>query len=199
MGIWDSEVLLTMVLSTSTQLSTDFYVPHVSHLSAVGKSAFPDVLSEAAWSWVHASTHVQAHSGCALCSFLHFLCMSFEMYIIMYMHVHTFWCAVHLSPHLHIHSHIHSHTHTHSLGISMLEVSCDLELPSGGQNWHLLRQGRMPEDFTKGSCCPPGLLMGQCFDQLENHIDQKDCYKFLEIARAVHVLVIVFLKKTTAL
>lgn len=74
---------------------------------------------------------------------------------------------------VHIHSHIHSHTHTHSLGISMLEVSCDLELPSGGQNWHLLRQGRMPEDFTKGSGCPPGLLMGQWFDRLENHIDQK--------------------------
>lgn len=91
------------------------YVPHANHLSAVGKSAFPDVLSEAARSHIHASTHVQVHSGCALCSFLHFLCMSFEMYITMYMHVHTFWCAVHLSPHLHCtHSLSHPLPYSHS-------------------------------------------------------------------------------------
>ena len=38
-----------------------------------------------------------------------------------------------------------------SLGISMLEIACDLELPSGGQNWHCLRNGELPHDFTKGS------------------------------------------------
>lgn len=37
-----------------------------------------------------------------------------------------------------------------SLGISLLEVSCDLELPSGGPNWHLLREGRLPEEITRG-------------------------------------------------
>lgn len=96
--------------------------------------------------------------------------------------------------HTHIHTHIHSPTHAHSLGISMLEVSCDLELPSGGQNWHLLRQGRMPEDFTKGSGCPPGLSMGQWFDQLEKHIDQKIARNFWRLLEQ-HM----FLKKTTAL
>jgi membrane-associated tyrosine/threonine-specific cdc2-inhibitory kinase len=36
-----------------------------------------------------------------------------------------------------------------SLGISMLELACDLELPSGGDNWHRLRDGVLPQDFTR--------------------------------------------------
>ena len=41
-------------------------------------------------------------------------------------------------------------TFTFSLGISLLELACELELPSGGANWHLLRQGKLPEEFIKG-------------------------------------------------
>lgn len=37
-----------------------------------------------------------------------------------------------------------------SLGISLLEMACELELPSGGGNWHLLRQGSLPLHFTQG-------------------------------------------------
>ncbi|XP_011403057.1 PREDICTED: membrane-associated tyrosine- and threonine-specific cdc2-inhibitory kinase-like isoform X2 [Amphimedon queenslandica] len=36
-----------------------------------------------------------------------------------------------------------------SLGISMLEVACDLQLPSNGESWHMLRRGELPEDFIK--------------------------------------------------
>ncbi|RWS08077.1 membrane-associated tyrosine- and threonine-specific cdc2-inhibitory kinase-like protein [Dinothrombium tinctorium] len=34
-----------------------------------------------------------------------------------------------------------------SLGITILELACDLELPSGGQGWHLLRSGQIPSEF----------------------------------------------------
>lgn len=34
-----------------------------------------------------------------------------------------------------------------SLGISLLEVACDLELPSGGATWQQLRNGKLPEQF----------------------------------------------------
>ncbi|KAI1289836.1 Membrane-associated tyrosine- and threonine-specific cdc2-inhibitory kinase [Halotydeus destructor] len=33
-----------------------------------------------------------------------------------------------------------------SLGITILEMACDLDLPSGGQAWHCLRDGRIPFD-----------------------------------------------------
>lgn len=37
-----------------------------------------------------------------------------------------------------------------SLGISLLELACDLELPSGGESWHMLRRGCLPRRFTEG-------------------------------------------------
>lgn len=45
-----------------------------------------------------------------------------------------------------------------SLGISMLEIACDLELPSGGPNWHHLRDGHLPQEFTKGTVMDPLLI-----------------------------------------
>ena len=36
-----------------------------------------------------------------------------------------------------------------SLGISMLELASDLDLPSRGEGWHMLREGHIPEEFTK--------------------------------------------------
>ena len=33
----------------------------------------------------------------------------------------------------------------------MLELACELELPSRGANWHLLRQGKLPHEFIKGN------------------------------------------------
>ena len=37
-----------------------------------------------------------------------------------------------------------------SLGISLLELACDLELPSEGEGWHCLRNGHLPEQFITG-------------------------------------------------
>ncbi|XP_037937136.1 membrane-associated tyrosine- and threonine-specific cdc2-inhibitory kinase isoform X2 [Teleopsis dalmanni] len=36
-----------------------------------------------------------------------------------------------------------------SLGVTMLELSCNLELPSNGQLWQQLRKGLLPESFIK--------------------------------------------------
>ncbi|CAK8685222.1 unnamed protein product [Clavelina lepadiformis] len=36
-----------------------------------------------------------------------------------------------------------------SLGIAILEVTCDLDLPSSGMSWHLLRQGCIPAECLK--------------------------------------------------
>ena len=38
-----------------------------------------------------------------------------------------------------------------SLGISLLELACDLELSSGGEGWHSHRNGELPKDFVKGT------------------------------------------------
>ena len=37
-----------------------------------------------------------------------------------------------------------------SLGISLFEVACDLQLPSNGEAWHMLRRGELPHEFIKG-------------------------------------------------
>ncbi|XP_075687114.1 membrane-associated tyrosine- and threonine-specific cdc2-inhibitory kinase isoform X2 [Rhinoderma darwinii] len=35
-----------------------------------------------------------------------------------------------------------------SLGMTLLEVACNMELPKGGEGWQQLRQGRLPTEFT---------------------------------------------------
>lgn len=37
-----------------------------------------------------------------------------------------------------------------SLGLSILEVACNMELPHGGEGWQQLRQGYLPPEFTAG-------------------------------------------------
>ncbi|GAB1608594.1 membrane-associated tyrosine- and threonine-specific cdc2-inhibitory kinase isoform X1 [Argonauta hians] len=37
-----------------------------------------------------------------------------------------------------------------SLGMTILELSSDLDLPRGGEGWHMLRQGHIPEEFLQG-------------------------------------------------
>lgn len=37
-----------------------------------------------------------------------------------------------------------------SLGITILELACDLDLPRGDEGWHQLRSGVLPEDITAG-------------------------------------------------
>ncbi|XP_063791546.1 membrane-associated tyrosine- and threonine-specific cdc2-inhibitory kinase isoform X2 [Pseudophryne corroboree] len=43
-----------------------------------------------------------------------------------------------------------------SLGMTLLEVSCNMELPKGGDGWQQLRQGHLPTEFT--SELPPDFL-----------------------------------------
>ncbi|XP_065900730.1 membrane-associated tyrosine- and threonine-specific cdc2-inhibitory kinase-like isoform X2 [Dysidea avara] len=35
-----------------------------------------------------------------------------------------------------------------NLGISLLEMACDMKLPNGGNAWHQLRSGYLPDEFT---------------------------------------------------
>ncbi|XP_006897558.1 PREDICTED: membrane-associated tyrosine- and threonine-specific cdc2-inhibitory kinase [Elephantulus edwardii] len=37
-----------------------------------------------------------------------------------------------------------------SLGLTILEVACNMELPCGGEGWQQLRQGYLPPEFTSG-------------------------------------------------
>lgn len=37
-----------------------------------------------------------------------------------------------------------------SLGMTILELASDLDLPRGGEGWHQLRKGRIPEEFLHG-------------------------------------------------
>ena len=37
-----------------------------------------------------------------------------------------------------------------SLGITILEIACDLDLPSGGEGWHQLRDGKIPDQLFGG-------------------------------------------------
>ncbi|KAK6191711.1 hypothetical protein SNE40_003325 [Patella caerulea] len=36
-----------------------------------------------------------------------------------------------------------------SLGMTMLELASDLDLPRGGEGWHILRRGELPEEFLR--------------------------------------------------
>lgn len=37
-----------------------------------------------------------------------------------------------------------------SLGVSILELACNMEVPNGGEGWQQLRQGCLPSEFTSG-------------------------------------------------
>ncbi|CAG12655.1 unnamed protein product, partial [Tetraodon nigroviridis] len=37
-----------------------------------------------------------------------------------------------------------------SLGVTILELACNMEVPNGGEGWQQLRQGRLPSQFTGG-------------------------------------------------
>nr|DBA18861.1 TPA: hypothetical protein GDO54_014756 [Pyxicephalus adspersus] len=43
-----------------------------------------------------------------------------------------------------------------SLGMTLLEVACNMELPKGGESWQQLRRGHLPTEFT--SQLPPDFL-----------------------------------------
>lgn len=38
----------------------------------------------------------------------------------------------------------------YSLGMTVLELASDLDLPRGGDGWHILRNGQLPDEFLRG-------------------------------------------------
>ncbi|RUS80463.1 hypothetical protein EGW08_011779 [Elysia chlorotica] len=53
-----------------------------------------------------------------------------------------------LAPEL-LEGHFGKHADVFSLGMFILELLTDLELPRGGEGWHMLRSGNMPDNFFK--------------------------------------------------
>ncbi|XP_046859290.1 membrane-associated tyrosine- and threonine-specific cdc2-inhibitory kinase-like [Xenia sp. Carnegie-2017] len=53
-----------------------------------------------------------------------------------------------------------------SLGISLLEVACDLDLPRGGDAWHHLREKRIPMSFLQGVSAELSCLICRMMDPL---------------------------------
>ena len=43
-----------------------------------------------------------------------------------------------------------------SLGITILELATDLDLPRGGSSWHQLRSGQVPMIYTQRKSCQQG-------------------------------------------
>lgn len=35
--------------------------------------------------------------------------------------------------------------------MTILELASDLDLPRGGDGWHMLRSGKLPEEFLRGN------------------------------------------------
>lgn len=54
-----------------------------------------------------------------------------------------------------------------SLGITILELACDLDLPQGGPGWHQLRQGNIPNDFL--NCLSPELRKIICLMMMPDY------------------------------
>ncbi|XP_019616656.1 PREDICTED: membrane-associated tyrosine- and threonine-specific cdc2-inhibitory kinase-like isoform X1 [Branchiostoma belcheri] len=54
-----------------------------------------------------------------------------------------------IAPEL-LEGHFGPHADVFSLGVTILEVACDLELPRNGVGWQQLRQGMIPAAFTAG-------------------------------------------------
>lgn len=55
-----------------------------------------------------------------------------------------------------------------SLGMTILELSSDLDLPRGGEGWHLLRNGKIPEEFLQGRSFDLKYVIRQMLDHDPN-------------------------------
>ncbi|XP_052798215.1 membrane-associated tyrosine- and threonine-specific cdc2-inhibitory kinase-like [Mya arenaria] len=51
-----------------------------------------------------------------------------------------------------------------SLGITILELASDLDLPRGGDGWHILRHGHMPDEFLRDKSFDLKYVIGQMLD-----------------------------------
>ncbi|WAR02921.1 PMYT1-like protein, partial [Mya arenaria] len=51
-----------------------------------------------------------------------------------------------------------------NLGITILELASDLDLPRGGDGWHILRHGHMPDEFLRDKSFDLKYVIGQMLD-----------------------------------
>ncbi|XP_067655184.1 membrane-associated tyrosine- and threonine-specific cdc2-inhibitory kinase-like [Haliotis asinina] len=51
-----------------------------------------------------------------------------------------------------------------SLGMTMLEMASDLDLPRGGEGWHILRRGILPEEFLRDKTFDLKYVISQMLD-----------------------------------
>lgn len=57
-----------------------------------------------------------------------------------------------------------------SLGMTMLELASDLDLPRGGEGWHILRQGTLPQEFLRTRSTSLKFVISQMLDP--NHLSR---------------------------
>lgn len=62
------------------------------------------------------------------------------------------------------------HADIFSLGMTMLELAGDLDLPRGGEGWHMLRKGQLPEEFLKTRSTSLKFTISQMLDP--NHLSR---------------------------
>ncbi|KAK7500375.1 hypothetical protein BaRGS_00008282 [Batillaria attramentaria] len=62
------------------------------------------------------------------------------------------------------------HADIFSLGMTMLELASDLDLPRGGEGWHILRKGSLPQEFLKTRSTSLKFVISQMLEP--NHVSR---------------------------
>lgn len=66
-----------------------------------------------------------------------------------------------------------------SLGMSILELASDLDLPRGGEGWHMLRRGQLPVEFLRDKSFDLKYVLRQMLDPVPSHRPTADqCLAF---------------------
>ncbi|XP_060589095.1 membrane-associated tyrosine- and threonine-specific cdc2-inhibitory kinase-like [Ruditapes philippinarum] len=66
-----------------------------------------------------------------------------------------------------------------SLGMTVLELASDLDLPRGGEGWHVLRRGQLPDEFLRDKSFDLKYVIRQMLDPAPSHRPTADqCLAF---------------------
>ncbi|XP_053384462.1 membrane-associated tyrosine- and threonine-specific cdc2-inhibitory kinase-like isoform X2 [Mercenaria mercenaria] len=66
-----------------------------------------------------------------------------------------------------------------SLGMTVLELASDLDLPRGGDGWHVLRRGQLPDEFLRDKSFDLKYVIRQMLDPVPSHRPTADqCLAF---------------------